>query len=75
MNDLTLAIKETTKSYGLSQDKNLISQCHQIVDLLNIRHGIIIVGPKFTGKSTILKILENSFNLIRNDEIKDRILE
>jgi len=72
---LNNAISQVVKKKCLETDQSLVLKIQQIVDVINIRHGIFIVGNPFTGKSTLLDILATAINDIRDLEINELVLE
>lgn len=43
--------------------------------MLNIRNGIAIIGPRNSGKSTLVNLIKKTVNLMRDDEIENKIAE
>lgn len=50
---------------GFKQNDQFAEKVLQLNEALNVRVGVIIVGPSLTGKSNIIKTLENSLNMMK----------
>jgi len=60
---------------GYSSDKVLTSKVNLLVEMLNLRNGIVVLGPRCTGKSTMLKLVSSTINKMCDEEISKYILE
>jgi len=72
---LNNAIAQVLKKKCLDLDQSLVLKIQKIVDVINIRHGMFIVGNAFTGKSTLLDILATAINDIRDEETNELVLD
>jgi hypothetical protein len=46
----------------LNYSSSIIDKALLLYELLKAKHGIILLGDACTGKSTLLKMLENALN-------------
>lgn len=75
MKILTPYLNDMIQSEGYTGDKMLTSKVNLLVEMLNLRNGIVILGPRCTGKSTMLKLVSNTINKMCDEEISKYILE
>ena len=60
---------------GLSGDQLLLPKVNLLVEMLNIRNGIAIIGPRCSGKSTLINLIKQTVNSMKDEEISKRIHE
>lgn len=49
-------------SKKLQPEEGFLSKCIQLYDTVNVRHGLMIVGAAFSGKSKVTEVLENGMS-------------
>ena len=49
---------------GFSSESAFILKCCQLYDTLQTRHGLMLIGSAFSGKSTVLTCLKQALNLL-----------
>ncbi|CAD8115295.1 unnamed protein product [Paramecium sonneborni] len=54
---LETALKNTSQEINIQAEKGFIEKCIQLFDTINVRHGLMIVGQAFAGKSKVLECL------------------
>ena len=59
---LESTVKKAMKSLSLQPDEVFVSKVIQLDDIMTVRHSIFIIGASGTGKSSIRKVLENSYH-------------
>ena len=55
--DVEAAIQKQVKDRGLQQHPSWLAKCVQLYETYQVRHGIMLVGPTGSGKSTIMDVL------------------
>lgn len=68
-------LDEIVASEGYNKDKSLINNINLLVEMLNIRNGIAIIGPRSSGKSTVINLIKKTVNTMRDEEIESKIKE
>ena len=43
-------------------------KCIQLYETIMVRHGLMVVGGAYSGKSKVIKVLQDAFTLINNEE-------
>ena len=52
----------------LQKKSNFLQKCIQLYDTINVRHGLMIVGAAFSGKSSILETLRLGMSKLKGFE-------
>lgn len=52
---------------NLQPKKEFIEKCIQLYDTIMVRHGLMVVGKAFSGKSKVLQVLSKGMSLIKDD--------
>ncbi|KEG09899.1 dynein heavy chain [Trypanosoma grayi] len=67
-NDLLLRyVKQEMEKNGLQVVEGLVTKALQLFDTLVVRHGVMLVGQTFSGKTTILHTLQGSLTQVKED--------
>ena len=61
------AIRESTDEMGLQQTHNFINKCIQLYETIMVRHGLMVVGRGYAGKSSIIKCLQRAYSKIKDE--------
>ncbi|EAS04067.1 axonemal dynein heavy chain (macronuclear) [Tetrahymena thermophila SB210] len=62
------ALKMACFSSKLQPEKNFINKCIQLFDTINVRHGLMVVGDAFSGKSSITSCLQKAISSLKGIE-------
>lgn len=55
-------------SKNYQPEEGFLGKCIQLFDTVNVRHGLMIVGAAFSGKSKVLEVLEKGMSLLHGLE-------
>ena len=58
---------ETCAQKNQVPKKEFIDKCIQLYETITVRHGLMVVGKAFSGKSRVIKTLQNSMSIIKDD--------
>jgi len=58
------ALKEAAIEKNLMPEKSFIFKCIQLFDTINVRHGLMLVGMAFSGKSKVIEILARALTIL-----------
>jgi dynein heavy chain len=64
---LLTAMNEVCKDLNLQPKKEFIEKCIQLYDTIMVRHGLMVVGKAFSGKSKVLSVLAKAISYIKDD--------
>lgn len=45
--------------------KNFIDKCIQLYDTITVRHGLMVVGSTFSGKSSVIETLKRGISNLK----------
>jgi dynein heavy chain len=65
--ELMEVILEVIKAFGLQKVDGWIKKIIQLYDMLQLRFGVSVVGPTCAGKSTCMRVLNESMTRLRRD--------
>ncbi|SCU71914.1 Cytoplasmic dynein 2 heavy chain (DYNC2H1), putative [Trypanosoma equiperdum] len=60
-------VREDMEKKGLQVVEGLITKTLQLYDTLVVRHGVMLVGQTFSGKSTIMHVVQGALTQIKAD--------
>ncbi|KAL4494234.1 hypothetical protein ABPG73_018753, partial [Tetrahymena malaccensis] len=63
--DLLESLKNACKESQLQPKQNFLNKCIQLYDTINVRHGLMVVGQAFSGKSSITQTLQNALSALK----------
>ena len=80
-NDLFPGVVTPTPDYTLLNEKmhtvcsnlnlqpkpEFLKKCIELYETIMVRHGLMVVGGAFSGKSKVIKVLQDAFSSIEND--------
>ena len=61
---LLAAMEESCKSQNIVPKKEFIGKAIQLYETIMVRHGLMVVGAAFSGKSKIIKTLQQAMSMI-----------
>ncbi|GBG91689.1 hypothetical protein CBR_g53503 [Chara braunii] len=61
-NHLDLAMKTNCERLGLQPSVYFLTKAAQLYEMITVRHGLMLVGLPFSGKSSVLKVLAGSIS-------------
>jgi dynein heavy chain len=64
---LLAAMDEVCHQLNLQPKKEFIEKCIQLYDTIMVRHGLMVVGKSFSGKSKVLSVLAKGMSHIKDD--------
>lgn len=69
--NFSAAVKEACDIYHLKYTDDLLCKLYQLYEMSMIRHGIILMGQQFAGKTTAYTVLAKTLNILhRKDKRK-----
>ena len=72
--ELTAALKESVESQGLQTTDDFMLKCRQLYETVNVRHGLMVVGRTYSGKTKVIHSLQKALNIIHQDHIQKAAL-
>ena len=61
------SMTEVCSQMNLQPKEDFFTKIISLYETMIVRHGLMVVGHSFAGKSSILKVLKAAFNNIKND--------
>jgi dynein heavy chain len=59
---LSANLAETITEMGLQPTPSLLTKCYQLYDILTARHGVMLVGGTYSGKTTCYRVLARALS-------------
>lgn len=63
---------ESLKTYCISNkmqpEEGFLNKCIQLFDTINVRHGLMVVGAAFSGKSKVIETLSRGISSLKGTE-------
>ena len=66
--NLEAALKSTCSELNIIAEDSFINKCIQLYDTMNVRHGLMIVGQAFSGKSKVLESLQKAMSSLKGND-------
>lgn len=63
--DLLKSLKNSCIDSKLQPKENFLNKCIQLYDTINVRHGLMIVGQAFSGKTRVLETLQKALSALK----------
>jgi dynein heavy chain len=60
-------MKESCEDQNIQPKPIFIQKCIELYETLLVRHGLMVVGDAFAGKSCVIKTLRDAFGLMEDD--------
>ena len=74
--ELILCIKELLKTrYNLLYDDHFISKVLQLMLIQTLHHGVMMVGPTGSGKSSAYKLLQDCVQIVNKTKVETYVIE
>lgn len=54
--------------HNLQPKPEFFKKCIQLYETITVRHGLMVVGGAYSGKTKVIKVLQDAFTNINNDE-------
>jgi len=61
------SLKDSCMRENLVPQENFLNKCIQLFDTINVRHGLMIVGQAFSGKSMVLQSLQKAISGLKGE--------
>ncbi len=71
--DLIESIHNSCKHFNLQSQEVFIGKVIQLYDTIQVRHGLMIVGPTGGGKTCNYKVLQHAMTALKDDENFERV--
>ncbi|KAM3134228.1 hypothetical protein pb186bvf_013648 [Paramecium bursaria] len=65
---LEQALRNICSQINIQPEKGFIEKCIQLFDTINVRHGLMVVGQAFSGKSKVLECLGKAMSSLKGTE-------
>ena len=75
--DYTLLNEHMTqacKNQNLQPKKDFLKKCIELYETIMVRHGLMVVGGAFSGKSKVIKVLQEAFSTIKDNPLFVNVL-
>ena len=59
---LTAAMKVSMEKFNLQPKPEIVKKTLELYDMIQIRHGLMVVGLAFSGKSCVVKVLQDAMS-------------
>jgi dynein heavy chain len=66
---LIQAITDTCTVRNLQPKQEFLDKCIQLYETIMVRHGLMVVGKSFSGKSRVITSLQRAFSIIKDDPL------
>ena len=60
-------MKDSCEKNNLQAKDIFIEKCIQLYETIMVRHGLMVVGDPYSGKSSIIKVLQEAMSSIKDD--------
>jgi dynein heavy chain len=64
---LTEKMQIACANLNLQPKAEFLKKCIELFETIMVRHGLMVVGGAFSGKSKVIKVLQDAFSSIEND--------
>ena len=68
--ELTIALERSVRGQGLQTEKDFMLKCRQLYETVNVRHGLMVVGRTYSGKTKVIHSLAKALNDIHEIHVK-----
>jgi len=60
-------MKNSCKKNNFQPKEIFLDKCIQLYETIMVRHGLMVVGDPYAGKSSIIKVLQEAMSSIKDD--------
>lgn len=60
-------MKESCERNNIVAKEIFLEKCIQLYETIMVRHGLMVVGDPYAGKSTVIKTLQEAMSTIKDD--------
>jgi hypothetical protein len=68
-------ILSTMKFHGLQPEPDFVTSVLSLNEIINTRHGIMLIGPAMVGKTKALRLIEDAYNMQQKQELQQKKAE
>lgn len=68
-------ILSTMKFHGLQPEPDYVTSVLNLNEIINTRHGIMLIGSTMVGKTNALKLIEDTYNMQQKQELHQKKAE
>lgn len=63
--DLLKSLQAACAEKNLQPRQNFLNKCIQLYDTINVRHGLMIVGQAYSGKTSVMENLQRALSALK----------
>jgi len=71
--NLESAISKSCEHYNVQEVELFIAKIFQLYDTIQVRHGLMIVGPTGGGKSSNYRVLQHAMSSLAHEEMFEKV--
>lgn len=64
---LVQAMNDACEEKNLQPKREFLDKCIQLYETIMVRHGLMVVGRSFSGKSKVIQTLSRAISLVKDD--------
>jgi dynein heavy chain len=64
--ELTTALENSVVGQGLQTTEDFMLKCRQLYETVNVRHGLMVVGRTYSGKTKVIHSLAKALNVMHD---------
>lgn len=67
-------MQEACREKNLQPKKEFLDKCIQLFETIMVRHGLMVVGKAFSGKSKVIQTLQRAMSMVKDDPYFTNVL-